>query len=384
MPPRVPSQLRGWVVGSAARAARLALAPRRPVSVPHPHTIRRILVVKPCCLGDLLMATPALRTLAHHYAHARIDVLTSTWAAPALAGNPHVDQIITYSEPPRLGALRATAADLRRRHYDIGISLDRSPLVNGLLRLAGIPIRAGIDNRGRGVGLTHPTTPRLGQHESLLFLDVVGRLGVGGDDCRPEYTVTDAARARVSEFLPPDSAPLAVLHPGGAVNPGARMPSKRWPTERFGELASRLVRDRGAAVAFVGAASDRQAVETARLVAGVPVIDLCERLALPELAALCERAAVYVGNDSGASHLAVAAGAPTVTIFGPTSPRRYRPLGRSSRVCAPDASWEIVDGIDLRGTAARHPDVDIDHVTVDHVLAACVEILECPDYGAGR
>lgn len=375
---RVTSSSRAQAIGRLASLADRLARPRRAVPVPEPATVRRIVVVKPCCLGDLLMATPALRALARHYPQAQIDVVTTPWSAPALAGSPHVAEVIPYPDPMNPAALRTLARELRGRTYDLGISLDRSPVVNGLLRLSGTPIRAGIDNQHRGVGLTHRAAPEPGQHETTLFLAVLSTLGVPTQGVEPEYHVSAAARERVQALLGDIDRPLAVIHPGGAVNPGTTMLSKRWPGERFGALAARLHREAGCQIALVGAASDREAVEEARRAANVHVLDFCGRLDLPEVAALSERAALYIGNDSGTTHLAAAAGAPVVAIFGPTSPRRYRPLAACARVCAPPASWALDGDPDLRAGGLPDPALDIAQVTVDAVFAACRELLGCP------
>jgi heptosyltransferase-2/heptosyltransferase-3 len=341
-----------------------------------PATVAHILVIKPCCLGDLLMATPALRALKQHFPQAAIHVMTTEWCAPALVGNPNVASTFRY--PDRLTTSRyvVLARRLKERSYDIGISLDRSPLVNSLLRLAGIPIRAGINSSGRGIGLTHRVAPGPNMHESELYLDVVATLGADATDTTPEFHPSDAARARAQELISNSSAPRVVIHPGGAVNPGARMLSKRWPAILFGELASNLIQQYDADIFVIGAESDLDAVQTTVDFTDGPVANLARRLTIDETGALCEQASLYIGNDSGLSHLAAAVGTPTLTIFGPTDPALYRPLGRQSVVCAPEFTTRVHRPRDLRG---NHDDEatsgDISQVSVADVMRACAEIL---------
>jgi heptosyltransferase-2/heptosyltransferase-3 len=345
-----------------------------------PSSIARIVVIKPCCLGDLLMATPALRALKQRFPSATINVLTTEWCAPALEGNPNVASTLRY--PDRLTTSRyvVLARRLKERHYDIGVSLDRSPLVNGLLRLAGIPIRAGINSSGRGIGLTHRVAPHPAMHESELYLSVVATLGAASTDTTPEFHPSDAARTRANELIAGSSAPRVILHPGGAVNPGARMLSKRWPAIRYGDLASNLIQQYQADIFVIGAESDLDAVQTTVDFTDGPVANLARRLSIDETAALCEQAALYIGNDSGMSHLAAAVGTPTVTIFGPTDPSLYRPLGRQARICATKAAARVPQPRDLRGPHDG-PDLsgDISLVSVDDVMHACAEILGAPE-----
>ncbi len=366
--------LRDRAVGALARAADRALLALFPPAPRPPATVRRILVVKPCCLGDVLMATPAIRALATAYPDAEIDALTTRWSAPALEGNPRVTTVLPYPERPSPWALLRLARRLRRRGYDLGVGLDRSPVVNALLALTGIPIRAGVDNLGRGVGLSHRARPEPGQHETDLFLAVLAALGIAADDAAPEYHPTRADREWAANWAGDRPRPIVVLHPGGAVNPGSTLLTKRWPPERFAALAERLVAEWGGTVVLVGAASDREAVEQVLGALPFPAVDLAGRLSLSGLAALCEQADLYVGNDSGTTHLAAAVGTPTVAIFGPTSPRRYRPRGARSVACAPEASWTTGTDADLR-RAGGSLGADIRLVSVDEVASACLEAL---------
>lgn len=342
----------------------------------HLDGIRRIVVIKPCCLGDMLMATPVIRALDQLAPDAEIYVATDHWTQPAIETNPRLDGLIRY---PTSGSIRTAFQlgwQLRRLNFDLGVSLDRSPVPALAMRIAGIPVRAGINSQQRGIGLTHAVVPESGQHETDLYLSTLSVLGISGLTTHPEYYLSDDALSSTRDRLPaptPDR-PLVVIHPGGAVNPGVAMLEKRWPATSYGELASLLGQQANATVVLVGAESDRNAVNTVREFARGPVIDLCDQLSLDELAAVVSRASLYVGNDSGTTHLASAVGTPVVAIFGPTSPRMYRPLGRRTRVCAPKESWDFEPVTDLRYTnRANLP--DIARVPIPEVLNACIELL---------
>jgi heptosyltransferase II len=367
---------RDRLVGRLARAADRVLRPRHRLVQPHPSSVRRVAIVLPCCLGDLLMATPAIRALNQHYSRAEIVIVTQRWAAPAIESNPRVAGMIEFPGNKGPGDLTGIALKLRRERFDLGVSLDRSPTISSLLSLAGMTFRAGIDNRGRGVGLSHRATPEPRQHETELYLSVLKPLGIVHEQLEPEFFVPDDAVERVRGLVPrSDTAPLVVIHPGGAVNPGAAVLEKRWPATSFGELAALLIRERGATVVLVGAESDRSAVDTVRDFARAPVIDLCQQLSLAEVGAVCKQASLFVGNDSGVTHLASAAGTPTVALFGPTSPRRYRPLGRNAIVCAPPESWEIDADIDLR-RAVPTSLPDIATVPLPLVFNTCLDLID--------
>jgi heptosyltransferase II len=361
--------------GTFARLLDRVLRSRKPVSGPEDLTVERIVVIKPCCLGDMLMATPVLRALSQRFPDASLAVATGEWTQPAIETNPRVDQIIRFPESGSLRSAIQLGWLLRSYRFDLGISLDRSPASALALRIAGIPIRCGIDSQGRGVGLTSRVEPTPGQHETELYLSTLEPFDVEHLTEYPEYYVPDEATLKTRSLVP-DSGdrPLVIVHPGGAVNPGVEMLEKRWPATSFGELVSLLSQEANATVVLVGTESDRNAVDTTKQFAQVPVIDLCGQLSMPELAAVTRAADLYVGNDSGTTHLASAVGTPVVAIFGPTSPNRYRPLGRKTRVCAPQASWDLQEQGDLR-TMTRAQLPDISEVPLPAVLNACLDLL---------
>jgi heptosyltransferase II len=333
-------------------------------------------VIKPCCLGDMLMATPVIRSISQQFPGADITVVTSRWSQPAIQTNPRISHLIIYPQSNPLAAAVQVAWYMRPFKFDLGISLDRSPAVPLALRLAGVPIRAGIASGSRGLGLTHRAYPKPDQHETDLYLETVRAFGIDGATQHPEYHVPDEALVGVHDLIPDGrNRNLVVIHPGGAVNPGVAMLEKRWPATNFGELAQLLSQEANAIVAVVGTESDRGAVDTLKEFARVPVVDLCGQLSLPELAALTKRASLFIGNDSGTTHLASAVGAPVVAIFGPTNPNRYRPLGRRTRICAPNESWSLQDLGDLR-MIDRATLPDIASVPLPSVLNACLELLE--------
>ncbi|MEX2425553.1 MAG: glycosyltransferase family 9 protein, partial [Thermomicrobiaceae bacterium] len=337
------------LTGRIAGFADWLLRPGNPPAFTDAAQVRNIVIIKPCCLGDMLMATPAIRAIDQQFPNAEITIVTDDWTRPAIETSPRIDRLILYPDSSPMRAAVEMAVQMRRFKFDVGVSLDRSPATALALRLAGIPIRAGVDSASRGIGLTHRTIPEPDQHETDLYLSVVNQLGISDSGKHPEFQVPDAAIQRAHELLPGGSNHrLVVIHPGGAVNPGVAMLEKRWPATSYGELAGILSADAGATIVLTGQETDRNAVETAKQFTRSPVIDLCGQLSLNELAAVAQQSALFVGNDSGVSHLASAVGTPVVALFGPTNPRRYAPLGRRTRICAPEASWSIPEYGDLR------------------------------------
>lgn len=353
---------------------------REPDAGPDP---RHILVLRRCCLGDVLMTTPLLATLDTAYPDARITYAAGKWAATALERNPHVDAVLRLPEHPTWRDWVRIVGKVRRGGYDLALVADRSPLPALATALAGIPRRAGFDSAGRGFALTARVALRGVRHETDLALDLARLLGLPDPARRPHYRPSDEARERVGQLLAARqiAQPLFVIHPGGGANPGVTMDTKRWLPERFARVADGLVAQYGGTIALVGAASDQAAVNATRAAMRTEAIDFAGALSVAELGALCERATLYIGNDAGTTHLAEACGAPVVVVFGPTDPAQYGPTdGIGEAVWDPIACGPHIQRGDLTRPGSASSAVRcIDAITVEQVLDAAARVLARAD-----
>ena len=312
--------------------------PARPAGGPdHP----RILVIKPCCLGDLLLATPAISSLHAAYPQAPIMLATSAWSRPAVEHNPHLTEILDSGEIGRngvggLATYWAFSRKLRSYQFDIAVVLDRSPLVSLLPFLAGVPIRAGLNSHGRGFSLTHPVSVPEDRHEAQLYLDVVSALGCQSRQPPTQFVTTEGDQAWAKEALKEDADWVAV-HPGGGVNPGSTLLGKRWPPERYAAIVTRLLQE-GFSVVLLGGAQDKMLAETILRAAGqgeAPkkhLLDLVGSTTFGQLGAVLQQCRLFVGNDTGPMHLAVAVDIPVVAVFGPSKPLLYGPFSQQAAV----------------------------------------------------
>lgn len=304
-----------------------------------PSNPTRLVVIKPCCLGDVLLTTPTLAALRQRYPQAQIDVVVGSWSRAVLENNPHLNRLLDSGS---VGQGRYTLADLlslakrlRAERYDLAITLARSPLVGLLPWLAGIRHRLGLDSHQRGFGHTvRVPVPIEPEHEAHIYLRVAAATGLPwpAENPHPFPSIFHPTQADKDSLPPLPSAPFVVLHPAGGVNPGMTMIDKRWPTERFAALAERLAA-KGFAVVLTGVASDLPLAEAICQQIDSPAkpLVLAGQLSLGQMGALCQRATLFVGGDTGAMHLAVAVGCQTVAIFGPSDPRRYAPFAPATQ-----------------------------------------------------
>jgi ADP-heptose:LPS heptosyltransferase len=185
--------------------------------------------------------------------------------------------------------------------------------------------------------------------------------------------VPDSAHARAHALLGPgDGRRFIGVHASGG------RAVKQWHLDRFAAVSTALAREHGATIILTGTAADTPLVQEVRrsLPPDVPVVDVGGNLDLLTLAAVLERCAVFVTGDTGPMHVAAAVDTPTVAIFGPSDPARYRPLTDRHRVVRIDLPCSPCNRIRLPPARCRgHVPDCLDGISVEQVLAAARELL---------
>ncbi|MEO8392305.1 MAG: glycosyltransferase family 9 protein [Chloroflexota bacterium] len=291
---------------------------------------RRIVLILPCCIGDVVLATATLQALRRAYPQAYIAWAVGSWSKPAIEHHPLLDAVIDTGNEAlpvkSIGGMLRFVRQLRAGKFDLAVSLVRSPLMSVAVLLSGIPKRAGLDSAGRGFGynikaMIDPNAPR---HEAVIYLDTARCLGIDTRNCRANIPVSDADRQSIRAKLDTiaDDRAYIVINPAGGRNPGMVMDVKRWPAANFAELANRF----GLPVVLIGGKGDETLVEAVKERLTMQATAFVGTLSFGEIAALARGAKLYIGNDTGLTHLAAAAGAKTVMILGPSDPKRYAPF----------------------------------------------------------
>ena len=301
----------------------------------------RVLLVRLRLIGDVVFTTPVIGALRRRYPTAHLTYLVEEAAAPAVATHPQLDavRVIPHRRGwARLGDDWRLGRELRRARFDVAIDLHGGPRSAWLTWATRAPVRVGYDVPGRSWMYTHRAHRPAGlrprhsvenQWDLLRAFDPA--LAAPADRTRDRVTmpVDPAARASVGSRLDalgvPGDARVIVLHVS------AGNPFRRWPESAFAALASALAaRGPERWVLVTSGPSDHDAaarvVAAARAVheTGARVVD-AEGLSLAELRALMDRAALFVGGDSGPLHVASTSDVPIVGLFGPTLPERSAP-----------------------------------------------------------
>ncbi|RMG44195.1 MAG: glycosyltransferase family 9 protein [Acidobacteria bacterium] len=302
----------------ARRAARLD---RRPAADPP----RRILVIRPGGIGDAVLFIPMLRALRRRWPQARLELLVEARNAGVVAGTDLADEVLRYDRP--LAGLRRVLS----RSYDLVIDTEQYHRLSAVVAcLTGAPRRIGFATNIRRRLLTTGVPYDQELYEVYSFLELAERATGEPAPFDPDspFLVPDAASARFAEER---LRPLADL-PRVAIHPGASIPERRWPPERYGEVA-RMLAERGIGIVILGGPKDGPAAAViARAVSDRPHINLSGQCTLPQAAAVVARVAVYLSADSGVLHLAYAVGTPTVHLFGPGVSSKWGPPGSRFRI----------------------------------------------------
>lgn len=305
---------------------------RPPLSTLNP---RRICLIKPSALGDIVQTLPVLAALRLRWPEAHITWVVKECFADLLQDHPQLDEIVTFQDTFKgsafLPELLRLGRVLHRRPYDLAIDL-QGLLRSGLMAWAsGAPRRVGF-SCGRECSTWCYTdivdVPPTDMPVTSRYWKVVSALG--GTPLVPPAALGLQATHRQWALRQMQGLPRPLL----AIHPGAGWATKRWPARHFARLAALAAHHFGAGIVLVGGPEYR---EEGRYIAAAclgPVVDLTGRTTLRELAAVLELSDVVLSGDSGPMHLAAAVGTRVVSVFTCTNVVRHAPYGQEHRVVA--------------------------------------------------
>lgn len=350
----------------------------------------RIAVLRANGIGDFVFALPALAALRASEPDAEIVLLGTPMHRELLRDRPGpIDRVEVLPPVPGVtcppdadtdpSAVEAAVERLRDERFDVALQMHGGGRYsNAFLRRLHATLTVGMRTPDADpLDLELPYVYY--QPEVMRYLEVVSLLGVPAGDPIPHFPVTDADRTELDRLALPADHPLAVLHPGATDN------RRRWSPARYAEAADALSAA-GATVAVIGTAPEADVAHELLSTAHGDCRDMVDKLSLGGLAALLERAAVFVGNDSGPLHLAAAVGAATVGIFwcgnlinaGPPTRGRHRPQISWTvhcPVCGADCTRDLYPTRE-GGPPCSHDVSFVDDVSVPEVVAAATELLQ--------
>lgn len=302
----------------------------------------RVCIIKPSSLGDVVHSLPILPALRERWPRAHLTWVVRAAFRHVIEGHRDLDELIVFDghkTPLGAVAFAGLLPRLRRGRFDLAIDL-QGLLRSGLMTAATVaPVRVGLADAREGARwfYTHRIdAPRATLHAVERVRLVASAFGATIGIPRFDPPIAEADRGWARDALAPLARPRLVM------NLGARWLTKRWPPEHFAEIGRRAALRRQASLIAVGSREDQPLVDALkRFLEPVPLLDLCGRTSLMQLAAVAEAADLMLSNDTGPLHLAAAAGARVIGVHTCTSPTLTGPWGplaatvQSNVWCAP-------------------------------------------------
>ena len=302
----------------------------------------------PNWVGDAVMAVPALRELRRVLPEAHITLVSRPGAADIFIDADFVDEVLVYDRTG-LASTWKQVREWHRRKFDLALLFQNAFEAAAIALLARVPTRIAYDTERRGVLLTHSLALpawKDERHESFYYLNLVaeverllsGTLWTETTEPRFDLHVSEDRKRKAFQFLREHgarmNAPLTVLCPG-SINSRA----KRWPAERYAELADRLA-ESGADVAVIGSPGELDVSQEVCKHAQRQPIVLTGKTTVAEVTAIISIADVLITNDTGPAHIGAALDTPTLVIFGPTNPLTTYPFSSRAEIIrrAPDCA----------------------------------------------
>jgi heptosyltransferase-2 len=295
----------------------------------------KILIRATNWIGDAIMAMPALRAVRRRFPEAYIAIVARPYVAEIYRDQQVCDQLISYDPQGAQAGISGRerlAGELRTQKFDVALLLQNAFDAAWLVWRAGIPQRIGYARDGRSLLLTKAVAvPKLGEipeHEQFYYLELLRRAGWLDNSTGESYIAlkvderakNEAEQRLIAAGVRPNALRVAI---GAGASYGS---AKCWPPDRFAEVANCLANESGADIILFGTATET-AVSSA-ITAGMQraPVDFTGKTAIADLPALLSQCHLFIGNDSGAMHVAASVGLPVVAIFGPTDPCGTAPV----------------------------------------------------------
>lgn len=283
----------------------------------------RVLLSQTSFLGDTVLTLPLIAEIKRRYPRVHLTVLCTPAGQEVLAGHPAIDEIVV-DDKKRLdrgwSGLRQKARQLKAKSFTLALTPHKSLRTALLLWLAQIPHRVGFA-QSQGWFLFHARARRdPARHDVVRNLSILEPLGIRAEDCEQtlRLPVSEAARDRVRDKL--CRLGYDPNRPAIGVNPGSVWPMKRWSAQGFAQVIDGACDEHRCQAILFGGPEDRDTAAQIAALCRTKPINSAGAFSLSDLPAAIGQCSLFVTNDSGPMHMAVACAVPTVAIFCATTP----------------------------------------------------------------
>ena len=290
--------------------------------------VKRMLVITLSNVGDIILTTPAIRSLRKEYPGSRIDVMVGPQGKGIFEKDPDVFKLIIYDKHMPISQKRRLQLKLKKLRYDLVVDLKNTVF----------PLLIGPRFRTQ----TIQSFPSSVTHSIQKHLYRLRSLGIEDAEQRPGIYIPKDDEDYIASMIEENGIGETFV----VVNPGAKSHLKRWTIEGFSEVSDRLIRECSSDVVFIGMDEDKAIAEKIAARMKSKAHDLVGKTNIRQLASLIKRSKLIVTNDSAPLHLGSAVGTKVLALFGPTDPKKYGPIGEFDVVineklsCSPCESAE--------------------------------------------
>jgi len=293
-------------------------------------TIKKVLIIKYCCIGDVLMTTPLIKGIKQTFPKTKIDYCVGEWSKEVLKENKSLNRIFIDKKNNRKELKR----ELKNK-YDLIFILDLGISDQYFAYSLKPKILAGLDSMNRGFLLNYKMKHEVDDniHETDAYLGVLESLGYKTKDKQMEMILTKEEKNFGLNFIKTNNLEdkkMVGIFPGGGHNPGTTMNLKQWGSEKYAELVNKLTNNDFSIILF-GGKTDKETIDNVKKLLNNKnkVIDASIKYNLRQSSALISTCDLFISNDSGPMHIASALGVKTISIFGPTNANLLKPLGKN-------------------------------------------------------
>jgi len=291
-----------------------------------PSQIKKILIIKPRGIGDVVLSTILLDNLKAYFKNAKIDYLTEPFAKPAVENLKYVNKVLTMGK--KEFSLKV-AMKIRKEKYDIVIDTWANPRTAQMTFFSGVKYRIGFGYRGRKYAYNIKASSGRGSHHMAEHnLELLKALDVPIISKKIHYEIkdeeNDIAKKFISENFKPGKTIIGIVPSGG-------WESKRCEPEKWSEICFALLAKYDCSLLVISGPGDEVDAEFIKHKLGEKIIHR-HKTTLNRLTALINNCEIIIANDSGPMHIAAALGKPTLGLFGPTDPYTAYPYGNNEWV----------------------------------------------------
>ncbi|MCP4757559.1 MAG: glycosyltransferase family 9 protein [Proteobacteria bacterium] len=272
------------------------------------------------------MTTPTVRALAKAEPKTEIHFLTQVPSDQILRHNPYLSRVILYPPREKIKEVVSLIRRLRKERYSVVLDFLGLPKTAVLGWLTGAPLRIGFERRGRSPFYSHPVVKRTNVfYSALQKIQLLSTLNIDSTDAELDFFIDEKDRRAAREII--EKVGVEKDKTVVSISPVSRRNYKIWSSEKFAGVCDFLVEKYSVQILFLWGPGEYHFVEAVRKKMRCPSLPDYDIPTIGETVALLERVDLHVGNDNGPMHFAIAAGIPTVAVFGRPLSRNWTPPG---------------------------------------------------------